>query len=158
LVSQTPTPNPNQPLNFLGFSGIDVAAKTFTLATLLSASTATPNAKPKVAPKPFEQSGTGFSEAKKWLAQAQCSPEQHLVVMEATGSYWIALACALHEAGFAVAVINPAQAHYFAKAQLKRAKSDSLDAQTLTQLAQALQAQLTLGTPPPPSTTSCANA
>jgi transposase len=35
--------------------------------------------------------------------------------MEATGSYWIALASTLHQAGFAVRVINPAQAHHFAR-------------------------------------------
>jgi len=54
--------------------------------------------------------------------------------MEATGSYWIALAWALHTAGFVMAIINPAQAHYFAKALLNRAKSDALDAQTLAHL------------------------
>jgi len=31
-----------------------------------------------------------------------------LVVMEATGVYWMKLAVFLHEAGFAVSVINPA--------------------------------------------------
>jgi transposase len=38
-----------------------------------------------------------------------------------------------------VSVINPAQAHYFAKALLKRAKTDAIDAQTLAQLAMVLQ-------------------
>jgi transposase len=32
-----------------------------------------------------------------------------------------------------VSVINPAQAHHFAKALLKRAKTDAIDAQTLAQ-------------------------
>jgi hypothetical protein len=40
----------------------------------------------------------------------------------------------VHE-GFQVSVINPAQAHHFAKALLKRAKTDAIDAQTLAQLA-----------------------
>jgi len=57
---------------------------------------------------------------------------------EATGSYWVTLAVALHEAGFRVAVINPLQAHHFAKAHLRRAKTDNLDAQDLAQLAAAL--------------------
>jgi transposase len=70
-----------------------------------------------------------------------------LIVMEATGSYWIALATTLHQAGFAVSVINPAQAHHFAKAQLKRTKNDVLDAQTLSELAQALLPEC--WTPPP---------
>jgi len=38
-----------------------------------------------------------------------------------------------------VSVINPAQAHQFAKALLKRAKTDAIDAQTLAQLAATLQ-------------------
>jgi transposase len=38
-----------------------------------------------------------------------------------------------------VSVINPAQAHHFAKALLKRAKTDAIDAQTLAQLAALLQ-------------------
>ena len=71
-----------------------------------------------------------------------------LVVMEATGSYWISLATTLTHAGFAVSVINPAQAHHFAKALLKRAKTDAIDAQTLAQLAYLLHP--TPWTPPPP--------
>ena len=44
------------------------------------------------------------------------------------------LAKSLSEAGFAVSVINPAQAHAFAKALLKRSKTDAIDAQTLAEL------------------------
>ena len=58
--------------------------------------------------------------------------------MEATGSYWVVLATALVQAGFAVSAINPAQAHYFAKAQLRQAKTDTLDAEMPARLAQAL--------------------
>jgi transposase len=67
--------------------------------------------------------------------------------MEATGSYWLSLATALAEAGFAVSVINAMQAHHFAKALLKRAKTDAIDAHTLAQLAALLQP--TPWTPPP---------
>jgi transposase len=44
-------------------------------------------------------------------------------------------------------VINPSQAHDFAKALLKRAKTDAIDAQTLAQLAALLQPEC--WTPPP---------
>jgi transposase len=67
--------------------------------------------------------------------------------MEATGSYWISLATRLVHAGFGVSVINPAQAHHFAKALLKRAKTDAIDAQTLAQVAMVLQPAP--WTPPP---------
>jgi transposase len=68
--------------------------------------------------------------------------------MEATGSYWISLATTVVAAGFAVSVINPKQARDFAKALLKRAKTDAIDAQTLAQLAALLQPAA--WTPPPP--------
>ncbi len=58
--------------------------------------------------------------------------------MEATGSYWVALATTLAHASFAVAVINPDQAHHFAKALLQRAKTDAIDARTLARLAATL--------------------
>ena len=61
------------------------------------------------------------------------------IVMEATGNYWVALAVDLHEAGYRVAVVNPRQAHHFAKAQLRRAKTDALDARDLARLAAALR-------------------
>jgi transposase len=49
--------------------------------------------------------------------------------------------------GAAVSVINPAQAHDFAKALLKRSKTDAIDAQTLAELAARLQPAR--WTPPP---------
>jgi transposase len=58
-----------------------------------------------------------------------------LVVIEATGSYWVALAVSLHEAGFVVAVINPAQAHNYARSLPRRSKTDALDARVLAQFA-----------------------
>ena len=74
-------------------------------------------------------------------------PQAVLIVMEATGTYWMRLASSLVAAGFAVAVINPAQAHDFAKALLKRSKTDAIDAQTLTELGARLQPER--WTPPP---------
>jgi transposase len=50
-------------------------------------------------------------------------------------------------AEFQVSVINPARAHHFAKALLKQAKTDAIDAQALTQLAMLLQPAP--WTPPP---------
>jgi transposase len=67
------------------------------------------------------------------------APGQVLVVMEATGTYWLSLATFLVRQGFVVSAINPAQAHSFAKALLRRAKTDAIDAQTLAQLAALLQ-------------------
>jgi len=61
-----------------------------------------------------------------------------LVVMEATGGYEAALACALQAAGLAVAVINPRQARDFAKSMGQLAKTDKVDARVLAELAAVL--------------------
>jgi transposase len=61
-----------------------------------------------------------------------------LVVMEATGGYEAALACALQAAGLPVAVINPRQARDFAKSMGRLAKTDRIDARLLAELAAVL--------------------
>jgi transposase len=61
-----------------------------------------------------------------------------LVVMEATGGYEAALACALQAAGLAVAVLNPKQARDFAKSMGRLAKTDRIDARTLAELGMVL--------------------
>lgn len=61
-----------------------------------------------------------------------------LIVMEATGGYEAAAACALQAAGYSVAVVNPRQARDFAKAMGCLAKTDRIDARVLAQLAEVL--------------------
>lgn len=61
-----------------------------------------------------------------------------LVVMEATGGYEAALACALQAAGLAVAVVNPRQARDFARSMGCLAKTDAIDARALAELAAVL--------------------
>lgn len=61
-----------------------------------------------------------------------------LVLMEATGGYEAALACALQAAGLRVAVINPRMARDFARAMQRLAKTDRIDAATLAELAEVL--------------------
>jgi transposase len=124
------------------FVGIDIAAKTFTAAIALA------DHKPKLEKKPFEQSAEGFNRLLTHLQTTAISPERQLVVMEATGPYWVALALTLVHSGYRVSVANPAQVHYFAKAQLKRAKSDQLDALTLAEFGQTKAMHLRLWTPP----------
>jgi len=59
----------------------------------------------------------------------------------------VTLATTLAQAGFAVSIINPDQAHNVAKALLQRAKTDAIDARTLARLARMLQPAP--WTPPP---------
>ncbi len=120
--------------------GIDIAATTFTAAWLSPGGAPTP-------PVTHPQTPQGFAALQRQFAATGSAPDTTLVVLEATGSYWIALAVTLHAAGYAVSVINPLQAHHFAKAQLRRAKTDPLDAQNLAQLAAALRPAV--WSPPP---------
>jgi transposase len=61
-----------------------------------------------------------------------------LVVMEATGGYEAAIACALQAAGLSVAVVNPRQARDFAKSMGQLAKTDAVDARLLAEFASVL--------------------
>ena len=70
-----------------------------------------------------------------------------LVVMEATGTYWIELATFLDSRGFPLSVINPATARDFAKSLLIKLKNDQIDAQMLARLA--ITHKPALWTPPP---------
>ena len=61
-----------------------------------------------------------------------------LVVMEATGGYEAALACALQASGLPVAVLNPRQARDFARSMGRLAKTDAVDARMLAEMAAVL--------------------
>lgn len=122
------------------FVGIDVSAATFTVAWMRA------GACPSRAFS-LDQAPAGFAELQRRLRAQETDSSAILIVMEATGSYWMTLATTLAAAGFALSVINPAQAHDFAKALLKRTKTDAIDAQTLAELAARLQPEC--WTPPP---------
>jgi transposase len=80
-------------------------------------------------------------EGHEALAASLAALEPALVLMEASGGYEAALACALVAAGLAVAVVNPRQARDFARAMGTLAKSDRLDAAVLAELAAVLAAR-----------------
>ena len=136
-----PVDHPSSPSVYRLFAGVDIAAATFTTASLV------PGTMPGRA-LTLDQTPQGFATLQARLLAAGYPPGEILVVMEATGSYWVALATTLAQAGFAVSVINPDQAHNFAKALLQRAKTDAIDARTLARLAALLQPAP--WTPPPP--------
>lgn len=122
------------------FVGIDIAATTFT-ATWRSRTT------DLVKPCTLPQTPEGFQGLMQQLATMKVAPQQTLLVLEATGSYWIALAVALHEAGYQVSVVNPTHIHNYAKSLPRRSKTDPRDAALLAQFA--LERQPAAWTPPP---------
>jgi transposase len=110
------------------YVGVDIAAKTFV---------ATWAADPATAPKAvsFNQSEDGFTALRAQLDATGVAPSATLVVMEATGSYWVALAVALHQAGYIVSVLNPGHVALFARSLPRRGKTDALDAHVLIRFA-----------------------
>ena len=83
------------------FVGIDVSSRTFTFASMPSGTT------PSRA-HTLEQTSVGFDHLNRDLLRLEPDPTAILVVMEATGTYWMRLALALCDAHIAVAVVNPA--------------------------------------------------
>ncbi len=112
------------------YGGVDIAAKTFTAATCKG------DQEPTKASN-FKQSPQDYVQLQKQLLSSGVTPDQILVVMEATGTYWIELATFLDQCGFAVSVINPSRMRNYAKSLLLKPKNDLLDAQTLARLALA---------------------
>lgn len=126
------------------FCGVDISARTFTAATL----SAQPNAVVQKA-LDFKQTPTDFAGLADRLLAKNQRAARVLVVLEATGMYWIELASYLVERGLKVSVVNPKHSHNFARALGQRHKNDAVDAQMLAQMGASLARSLTLWTPPP---------
>ncbi len=110
------------------FVGVDIAAASFTALWTTEGRTV-------ARAVTFSQSPAGFTAFRQQLQSTGVAPEQTLIVLEATGSYWVALAVTMHEAGYRVAVINPAQLHSYAQSLPRRGKTDALDTQVCVRFA-----------------------
>jgi transposase len=107
------------------FIGIDVSKDTLELALDNSGPTQT-----------FENHPEGIARLVKLVTS--CSRPIGVVLLEATGGLERACAVALCLADLAVIVINPRQAHDFAKSMGYLAKTDALDAKVLSHFARSL--------------------
>jgi transposase len=110
------------------FVGVDIAATSFAASWTLSGQS------PARAVS-FAQTPEGYTAFQIRLTATGIAPAATLIVLEATGSYWVTLAVTLHQTGFAVSVVNPAHAHNFVRSLPRRAKTDALDAQMLALFA-----------------------
>ena len=128
------------PVTYRLFAGADIAATSF-------AASWTTTTSPRERALTFAQTPDGFTAFQDRLRSLGVPEAETLVVIEATSSYWVALAVSLHEAGFAVAVVNPAHVHNYALSLPRRAKTDALDARVLAQFA--AERQPPRWTPPP---------
>jgi len=112
--------------------GIDISKKDF-YVSLLTESRATK-------PKKFTNNTQGFESLHNWLKQ-QSVVELH-ACMEATSIYGEALAEFLHQAGYQVSIVNPARIKGFAKSELLRTKTDSVDAALIARFCVAIKPAL----------------
>lgn len=113
-----------------GFVGIDVAAKTIDLVVRDDDKTSKS--------EQFSQTPDGHAAVVRKLQKL--APE--LIVMEATGIYYLDLAVALAKANLPVAVINPKSFHHFAALKLNGNKTDAVDAALLAEFAQCMRPRL----------------
>jgi len=79
----------------------------------------------------FENTGKGLKKLIRWLSSHNVA----LIVMEATGKLHRKAHKALHDAGLAVAIVNPLRARLFAEAVGQLAKTDKIDAKCLALMA-----------------------
>jgi transposase len=98
--------------------GIDVAKQTLAVDLLL------PDGKRRQ--KHGANTPAGHAEVVRWLGRHAVGPVA--IGLEATGGYQEAVAIALHDAGFAVSVLNPNVIAAYGRSQLRRAKTDRTDA------------------------------
>jgi transposase len=117
------------------YVGIDVAANSLAAAWGTGPETIEPATE-------FEQKQLDYQRLIAKLKATGQAPAHTLVVLEATGTYWMHPALALYEAGFQVSIINPRQAYHYAQARLQQAKTDAIDARLLAELAMSLEVKL----------------
>lgn len=125
----------SQTSQYEGYVGIDVGARQ-------AVAVGQRLGQPVASALSFDPQASDLARLQPYLKQLEVEPARCLVVMEATGSYWMRLASSLLQAGYAVSVINPQQAHHFAQALLQHTKTDLLDAHLLLRLATTLQPAL----------------
>ncbi len=101
----------------------------------------------KVRSKVVANTPQGFTELSTWLRR-QAATDLH-ACLEATGTYWEAVAEYLTDAGHTVSVVNPAQIKAYGAARQVRTKTDAVDARLIAAFcASQLPAPWV---PPPPA-------
>ena len=109
--------------------GIDIAKGTYRVSLR--------RADGKRRQKGFPNTAAGHQALLAWVT-TQAGGLVH-ACLEATGTYGEAVATALVDAGHTVSVINPAAAKAFAQSQLRRTKTDAVDAEMLADFCAAHQ-------------------
>lgn len=83
----------------------------------------------------FANTASGHEELLAWVTQYAGGPVH--ACLEATGTYGEAVATALTDAGHRASLVNPAAVKAFAQSQLRRTKTDRVDADVLVDFCRA---------------------
>ena len=94
----------------------------------------------------FANSQKGFEALMEWCEKNGVT-DAHFC-MEATGAFWVALATFLSERSLAVSVVNPSCVKRFAQSELKRTKTDKVDAGIIARFCCAMKPSLWQPIPP----------
>ena len=89
----------------------------------------------------------GWHQLIAWLGEHKIGRVH--ACLEATGRYGLGIALALHEAGYVVSIVNPAQIRNFARTKLGRNKTDQVDAVRIREYAELFKPRP--WTPPSPA-------
>jgi len=119
--------------------GIDIAQEKFDITLLRDGHD------PEIAT--FDNRQKGFQQLLRFLKRRKCQALH--ACMEATGVYYEELAHFLHNKGYRVSVVNPLQIKAYAQSQLRRNKTDRIDAAIIADFCQTQNPPL--WTPPDPS-------
>jgi transposase len=111
--------------------GIDISKEKFDVALLRGG---------KYKHKKFTNVRKGFEELSEWLGKLGI--ETLHACMESTGIYGEGLAEYLYDRGFRVSMVNPAKIKGFAWSELKRSKTDKLDASLIARFCAAMNPSL----------------
>lgn len=107
------------------FVGIDIGAEAHVVAVVDESGTIL------VSATPFSEDAGGYERLQGLLGVSA----ETLVAMEATGHYWKNLFARLAAAGFEIALLNPLRTHRFAGEDLRRTKTDAIDALGIARFA-----------------------
>jgi transposase len=108
------------------FAGIDIGAERHMVAVLDE------QGEVLCRSSPFGEDASGYARLFELLG----SPDDCLVALEATGHYWRNLFVALIAKDYVVAVLNPLRTARFAEEELRRTKTDAIDALGIARFAQ----------------------
>jgi len=117
--------------------GIDIAKEKFDVALTVNE---------QLSEGRFDNNEQGFDKLLRWLKKQRAG--QVHACLEATGRYGDELALFLHEAGHVVSIINPSRIKAYAQSQLRRNKTDRLDARLIMDFC--ARQEPAPWTPPPP--------